>query len=58
MLDEDLEVEVELYPENILPMQVFFAMQTQWRIGMGGATGLDYTALPVVEARLGVRQPR
>lgn len=34
------------------------AMQTQWRIGMGGATGLDYSALPVVEDRLGVPKQR
>lgn len=25
-------------------------MSTQWRTGFGGATGLDYTALPVVRA--------
>ncbi|MFA9950834.1 DUF1799 domain-containing protein [Dentiradicibacter hellwigii] len=43
--DEDLDIEIELWPENALPMQVFMAMQTQWRIGMGGATGLDYSAL-------------
>jgi len=23
-------------------------MSTQWRVGMNGATGLDYNALPVV----------
>lgn len=39
-------------------MQVFMAMQTQWRIGMGGATGLDYSVLPVVEARLNVPKKR
>lgn len=39
-------------------MQVFMAMQTQWRIGMGGATGLDYSVLPVVEDRLGVPKKR
>ncbi|MFA9949159.1 DUF1799 domain-containing protein [Dentiradicibacter hellwigii] len=47
-----MDIEIELWPENALPMQVFMAMQTQWRIGMGGATGLDYSALPVVEDRL------
>ena len=39
-------------------MQVFMAMQTQWRIGMGGATGLDYSVLPVVEGRLCVPKKR
>jgi hypothetical protein len=27
---------------------VFDAMRTQWRVGMNGAAGLDYTSLPVV----------
>jgi hypothetical protein len=29
-------------------VNVFIAMGTQWRIGMGGATGLDYVALQSV----------
>lgn len=29
-------------------MNVFIAMSTQWRIGMNGATGLDYNVLPTV----------
>lgn len=29
-------------------MNLFVAMATQWRTGFSGATGLDYTALPVV----------
>ena len=29
-------------------MHVFMAMQTQWRVGMAGATGLDYGVLPAV----------
>ncbi len=56
--DDDLDIEIELWPDNALPMQVFMAMQTQWRIGMGGATGLDYSALPVVEDRLNVPKKR
>ena len=34
-----------LWPENLLPWECWHAVQTQWRIGMGGATGLDYTAV-------------
>lgn len=30
-------------------------MSTQWRVGMSGATGLDYNALPVVMRMNGVR---
>lgn len=38
----------EVWPENWPAVQVFCAMQTQWRIGMGPPTGLDYSALPSV----------
>ena len=37
---------IDVYPENLLPMQVFIDCVRQWRIGMSGATGLDYAALP------------
>lgn len=47
---------VEVWPENWQALQVFLAMATQWRIGIGinGMLwlGLDYNALPVVEDRL------
>lgn len=39
---------VDLWPENVLPNDVFLAMGSQWRVGMAGATGLDYGALPAV----------
>lgn len=39
-------------------MNVFIAMQTQWRVGMAGATGLDYAALPAVLACTGVARKR
>lgn len=29
-------------------------MGTQWRVGMSGAIGLDYNALPVVMAMTGI----
>lgn len=37
-----------LWPCNATAMHVFSAMQTQWRVGMAGATGLDYGVLPAV----------
>jgi hypothetical protein len=37
--------EVQLWPENYLSFQVFQSIKTQWRIGMNGATGLDYNVL-------------
>lgn len=39
---------VDVWPDNLRAVNVFTAMSTQWRAGMGGATGLDYAALPVV----------
>ncbi len=37
-----------LWSCNVIAMHVFMAMQTQWRVGMAGATGLDYGVLPAV----------
>ena len=34
-----------LWPCNVATWQAWCAVQTQWRVGMGGATGLDYAAL-------------
>lgn len=39
---------LEIWPENWLAFEVFGASLTQWRVGMSGPTGLDYTVLPVV----------
>jgi len=33
---------------------VFEALSTQWRVGVRGATGLDYAALPVTARMLGI----
>lgn len=40
--------ELEIFPENWQPVQIFIAMQTQWRTGMSGPIGMDYQALAVV----------
>lgn len=46
MRPEDFPVAViKLWPENVLPKDVFEAMGSQWRIGFAGPTGLDYGAL-------------
>lgn len=36
---------VDVWPENWPAFALFFDMRTQWRTGMGGATGLDYGVL-------------
>lgn len=38
----------DIWPENWAALDVFSALQTQWRVGMAGPTGLDYAVLPVV----------
>lgn len=54
---QDIEpVPVALLPENRLPFEVFCAMDTQWRVGAGGASGLDYGALPTVLRLLGIKR--
>ncbi len=35
----------EVWPENWVPFLVFSEVSTQWRVGAGGATGLDYVAV-------------
>lgn len=44
-----------VWPEHWRPVLLASAMRTQWRsAGMGGVVGLDYNAIPVVEARAGL----
>ena len=59
MTDDDLMTELDVLPANLPTIDVFFAMNTQWRSsGMGGPTGLDYSALPAVMSLLGIVKPR
>ncbi|WP_297111568.1 DUF1799 domain-containing protein [Tessaracoccus sp.] len=52
--DDDFECEV--WPENWPSFQLFAELRTQWRHGLNGPTGLDYTAvLAVLRAK---RLPR
>jgi len=55
--DADFELPpVPVWPENRQAVVVFMAMQTQWRVGMNGYTGLDYSALPEVWRATGTRR--
>lgn len=41
------------YPQSYrAPIELFFACNTQWRVGMAGAIGLDYVAVETVIRRL------
>lgn len=46
--DDIAQVEMEVWSENWLPFLIFKDLVRQWRVGMGGPTGLDYSALPFV----------
>lgn len=46
--DDIAQGEMEVWSENWLPFLIFKDLVRQWRVGMGGPTGLDYSALPFV----------
>ncbi|WP_418904025.1 DUF1799 domain-containing protein [Phytobacter diazotrophicus] len=43
---EDVEEELGVLPSVWQAFALFSALATQWRVGAGGATGLDYNVLP------------
>jgi len=42
-----------LWPCNVIAWGCWSAVQTQWRVGQGGATGLDYAGVGVYLAEAG-----
>jgi len=44
---DEVATSVEIWPDNYQAYLLFCTMDTQWRIGMSGPTGLDYAALPM-----------
>lgn len=53
-LEEAQGPPIEVWPDNLIVVNVFVSMSTQWRTGAAGATGLDYTALEATMRMLGV----
>ncbi len=49
---------VDVWPCNWPAVQLFASVSTQWRVGMNGATGLDYAALAAAMAMLGVKRKK
>jgi hypothetical protein len=41
----DDQAELEVWPENLMPVALFIRMSGQWRMGPGGPIALDYGAL-------------
>ena len=53
---EEIPVEIiEVWDINWDVFSIFHSMSTQWRVGMGGCTGLDYSAIPVVAKMMGFK---
>ncbi|AZC19539.1 hypothetical protein C4K40_4158 [Pseudomonas sp. CMR5c] len=50
------EEEVEIWPDLWPAFLLFEAMNTQWRVGPGGASGLDYAAIPPTALMLGIKR--
>lgn len=57
-LEEAPDPFVEVWPEHQVPLLLFRAMWTQWRVGMAGMVGLDYSVLPFVAKQMGVGAKR
>jgi hypothetical protein len=47
---------VEVWPDCWQAVQVWFAVQTQWRMGPAGPVGLDYNVLPWAMRLCGVKK--
>lgn len=56
LTDDDLDSDLDVLADNLPAVHVFLAMQTQWRTGMAGPSGLDYAALPAVFGLYGVKK--
>jgi len=54
LTEDDLDIGADIWPENLQAYELFSALRTQWRVGMAGATGLDYSAVPTVLRLQGV----
>ncbi|WP_375547293.1 DUF1799 domain-containing protein [Pseudomonas auratipiscis] len=54
--DDIEEEEVEVWPDAWPAFCLFEALGTQWRLGQGGPSGLDYTAIPTTASMLGIKR--
>ena len=50
----DLDDVYHLWPENLQAWNCWIGVQTQWRIGMSGPTGLDYQGVSAYLDRQGL----
>lgn len=47
---------MEVWPDAWPAFRVFEVLGTQWRLGPGGPSGLDYTAIPAAASMLGIKR--
>lgn len=47
---------IEIWDINWAAFSVFHSMSTQWRVGMSGPTGLDYSVIPTIASMLGYKK--
>lgn len=55
-LEEIPEEEIFVWDCNWNTFNLFHALTTQWRVGMGGATGLDYSVIIPTGKMLGFKK--
>lgn len=55
-LEEIPEEVVLVWDINWNTFNLFYHLSTQWRVGMNGATGLDYNVIPTTGKMLGLKQ--
>ncbi|WP_443697898.1 DUF1799 domain-containing protein [Pseudomonas sp.] len=53
---DDLNEDVEVWPDNWPAFRLFNSLSTQWRTGACGATGLDYTSIRDVARFIGIKK--
>ncbi|MBS0507581.1 MAG: DUF1799 domain-containing protein [Proteobacteria bacterium] len=52
--DDAEGAELWLWPDNRPAWDLWLCLSTQWRVGMGGATGLDYAGVQAAMQLMGV----
>lgn len=54
-LEEIPTEDIMIWDINWNTFTLFYSLTTQWRVGMGGATGMDYSVIPTVGKMLGFK---
>lgn len=55
LADYELD-DVEVWPDCMPAIRVFYMMSTQWRVGMCGPTGLEYSVVPMILKSAGIKK--